>query len=96
MKEKAKELPEKFLHICEVCGKTEMLSVEEAFNDGWDYPPRIGTFGVLSPRTCGDCAMTDTLWWRLINKQTDMEHLSEKDIELIKRIKGESENLYTE
>lgn len=32
----------KLIHICEVCGKTEILTPEEAFNDGWDYPPRMG------------------------------------------------------
>ena len=24
-----------------LCGKTEIMTSEEAFNDGWDYPPRI-------------------------------------------------------
>ena len=34
-------------------------------NEGWDYPPRMGTFGIVSPRTCGDCSMMDTLWMAL-------------------------------
>ena len=45
----------KLIHICEVCGKTEMLTPAEAFSDGWDYPPRMGGFGIVGPRTCGDC-----------------------------------------
>ncbi|MCR5098816.1 MAG: hypothetical protein K6B14_07710 [Lachnospiraceae bacterium] len=28
-----------FWHYCEVCGKKEYITAEEAFNDGWDYPP---------------------------------------------------------
>ena len=26
----------KLIHVCEVCGKTEILTPEEAFNDGWE------------------------------------------------------------
>lgn len=37
-------MAKKLIHICEVCGKTEILTPEEAFNDGWDYPPRMGGF----------------------------------------------------
>ena len=33
-------MDKKLIHICEVCGKTEILTPEEAFNEGWDYPPR--------------------------------------------------------
>ena len=48
-------MDKKLIHICEVCGKTETLTPEEAFNEGWDYPPRMGGFGIVGPRTCGDC-----------------------------------------
>lgn len=41
--------PQKYKHICEVCGRCEILTPEEAFQAGWDYPPRMGFFGVLSP-----------------------------------------------
>ena len=34
-------------HVCEVCGTEETLTEEEAFEKGWDYPPRMGTFGVV-------------------------------------------------
>ncbi len=30
----------KLLHVCESCGKTEVMTPEEAFEAGWDYPPR--------------------------------------------------------
>ena len=81
----------KYKHICEVCGKTEILTPDEAFSAGWDYPPKIGTFGVVSPRTCGNCTIDKTLWWRL----TTIENyaLSEKDEEILNRIKNEPESI---
>ncbi len=56
---------QKLIHVCEVCGKTTIMTSEQAFNEGWDYPPRMGTFGIVSPRTCGNCSMMDTLWMAL-------------------------------
>ena len=45
-------------HICEVCGKVEILTSKQAFDAGYDYPGEgaiypTSIFGVLSPRTCG-------------------------------------------
>ena len=48
---KEKPLDGLLLHICEVCGRTEVLTPQEAFDKGWDYPPMMGSFGVVSPRT---------------------------------------------
>jgi hypothetical protein len=76
---------ETFEHICEVCDKTEMLNTRQAQNAGWDYPPFIGVWGVISPRTCGDCPMTETAWWAL---QTGAE-LTEKHKVTIERIQEE-------
>ena len=28
-------MEKKLIHICEVCGKTEIMTPEETFNDGW-------------------------------------------------------------
>lgn len=85
---------EGFYHYCEVCGKKEWLTPEQAYNDGWDYPPRIGSFGILSPRTCGNCSITDTLWWKIAtNKNFDKETLTNKDIEVLRRIKKEPYSL---
>ena len=39
-------MDKKLIHICEVCGKTEIMTPEAAFNDGWDYPPRMGSLGL--------------------------------------------------
>ena len=52
--ERRNKMDKKLIHICEVCGKTEILTPKEAFNEGWDYPPRMGGFGIVGPRTCGD------------------------------------------
>jgi len=53
-------------HICENCGKEVLLTSEDAWEQGWDYPPKMGTFKVVSPRTCGDCGIETSLWWEMI------------------------------
>lgn len=54
-------------YICESCGRTEIFEdPEEAFDEGWDYPPKMGKFGKISPRTCGNCGIENTLYWKLI------------------------------
>lgn len=88
-----------FWHYCEVCGKKELLTPEKAFNEGWDYPPRMGMFGVLSPRTCGKCGITDTVWWKLAtdkNKEHSIENLTDKEKKTIKRIFSEPYSLLEE
>ncbi len=64
---------EKIEQWCEACGATAMLTSEEGFEAGWDFPPRMGAWGVVSPRTCGNCAINKTLWWALTveKKSTD-------------------------
>ena len=83
----------KLIHICEVCGKTKILTPEEAFNDGWDYPPRMGAFGIVGPRTCGDCPMIFTAWWALVSDKKSLLELSPKQRETIKRIQSEPESI---
>ena len=83
----------KLIHVCEVCGKTEILTPEEAFNDGWDYPPKMGTFGIVGPRTCGDCPINLTAWWALMAEKKSLLELSQKQREVIKRIQGEPESI---
>ena len=80
---------QKLIHICEVCGKEEILTSEAAFLAGWDYPPRMGAFGVVSPRTCPDCSIMDTLWAALILKKKKVEDLSDRHEQTLKRILGE-------
>ena len=81
---------QKLLHICEVCGKTQIMTPEQAFDEGWDYPPMTGTFGTLGPRTCGDCAIADTLWWALeTRKITRTEDLTPEQRVVLERILNE-------
>lgn len=83
----------KYKYICEVCGKTQIYdSPDQAYKDGWDYPPFIGMYGVLSPRTCPNCTIDQTVWWKL--QQSD--NLTQHDIEVIERIKGEPNNIEIE
>ena len=92
----------KFWHYCEVCGKKEFITAEEAFNSGWDYPPNIGMFGILSPRTCGDCMMQDTLYWKIQTsddiryKLLSRDVLTADEILTLERILNEPESLIEE
>lgn len=85
-----------FLHICEVCGKTEILTPQEAFDQGWDYPPLMGSFGIVSPRTCPDCGMMDTAWAAITLKGIDPEKLPEQHKQTIMRIIQEPDILLTD
>ena len=78
----------KLRHICEVCGKEEILTPEEAYETGWDYPPNIGTFGVLSPRTCPNCPINETLWFKISSGEINLEKLTDKQKEFLDRIKN--------
>lgn len=86
-------MDKKLIHICEVCGKTENLTPEEAFNEGRDYPPRMGGFGIVGPRTCGNCPINLTVWWALVSEKKSVSELSQQQRETIKRIQGEPESI---
>ena len=81
------------LHICEVCGKEELLTPEEGFERGWDYPPKMGKFGVVSPRTCGDCGIRETAWWEIAANKTPADQLSERHKNTLRRILAEPGSL---
>ena len=89
-----------FWHYCEVCGKKEYITAEQAFNDGWDYPSHIGAFGVLSQRTCGDCLITGTLWFRMMQKKGEerfrTSDMTPEEIRFVERVKGEPASLLEE
>lgn len=89
-----------FWHYCEVCGKKEFITADEAYNTGWDYPPNMGVFGLLSPRTCGNCHIDETLFWK-INTGGGLpivieSSLSPKELVTWRRIKAEPESLLDE
>lgn len=83
----------RLIHICEVCGRTEILTPEEACNAGWAYPPLMGHFGVVSPRTCPNCRMVDTAWAALILDKKGLADLSPRQIDALNRILGEPESI---
>ncbi len=86
-----------FWHYCEVCGKKEYITADDAFKKGWDYPPHFGAFGMLSPRTCENCGIENTLFWKI---QTESRlpiviesSLTPKELITWRRIKAEPESL---
>jgi hypothetical protein len=76
-------------YTCEVCGKSETLSQDEAFSAGWDYPPFIGAWGVISPRTCPECPMTSTVWWAL-QMGAGADSLTDHQLDVVARIQAET------
>ncbi len=83
----------RFWHYCETCGKKELLTADEAFERGWDYPPKIGKFRLLSPRTCGECTIENTLWFKLICGNVNWDELTDSEKETLERIRNEPEGL---
>lgn len=82
-------------HICEVCGVEEVLTPDDAHAAGWDYPPRMGVFGVIGPRICPNpnCRMNETVWWALAVDGYTPEMLTEQQRATIDRIVGEPETV---
>jgi hypothetical protein len=80
-------------HICENCGKDEILCSEEAYKKGWDYPPKMGSFKIVSPRTCEECDIQTTLWWEITYNKTALDQLSERHKKTLKRIMTEPESI---
>lgn len=78
-----------FVHWCEVCGLELLLTPEIAYSLGWDYPPKMGQFGVISPRTCGACGIEGTVWFALSTKQVTVETMSDEQYKKALRIVGE-------
>lgn len=88
-----------FWHYCEVCGKKTFCTAQEAFAQGWDYPPQIGRFKFLGPRTCGDCTIKDTLFIKVHQQEIPIvieSNLTKEELKTWNRIKGEPESLLEE
>lgn len=83
-------------HICEVCGRTEILTPQEAFDQGWDYPPMMGSFGIISPRTCPNCSIMDTVWAALTLHGKNVDELAGHQKQTIERIVSEPESILVE
>lgn len=80
---------DRFEHICEVCGKTAMLTSPEAYWAGWNYPPEMGVFGVISPRTCEHCGIDATVWWAIAMDKLTLDELTPDQLKTIARIRNE-------
>ena len=80
-------------HICEVCGVEEILTPSDAFDLGWDYPPRMGKFGVVSPRCCPRCPNVRTVWWALVIDGYTEDMLTAVQQETVRRIVGEPDSV---
>jgi hypothetical protein len=77
-----------FIHWCEVCGLELLLTPEIAYSLGWDFPPKMGEFGVISPRTCGACGVEGTVWWELaVNKKTVEELTDAQYVKALRIVK---------
>lgn len=100
-KQKRKELIESmntrpFWHYCEVCGKKEYITAQQAFDSGWDYPPTFGSFGQLFQRTCGNCLMADSLYMKVMRQKLPIvieNTLTPEELRTWRRIKAEPESL---
>ncbi|MCT7373126.1 MULTISPECIES: hypothetical protein [Mycolicibacterium] len=80
-------------HICEVCGTEQDLTPEAAYEAGWDYPPKMGTFGVVGPRTCPTCIVNRTVWWALVVEKYTTDMLTPQQRETVVRICGEPDSI---
>ncbi|SKH67007.1 hypothetical protein [Mycobacteroides abscessus] len=82
-------------HICEVCGKQAILTPSQAYEAGWDYPPCMGEFAVISPRVCPICPSTSTVWWAVAVDGLALDMLSQRQRATLERILGEPGTIRT-
>ncbi|WP_407360532.1 hypothetical protein [Microbacterium sp. LBN7] len=73
---------------CEVCGREEGLSAGEAFDAGWDFAGLMPR-GIVSPRTCPDHGIEDTVWAKIAVAKIDPADFTEHDRQVIARVVAE-------
>ncbi|SIJ95037.1 hypothetical protein [Mycobacteroides abscessus] len=83
-------------HICEVCGRDEILTPAEGYAQGWDYPPCMGQFGIVGPRTCGSCPMSETVWAALTLNGVAADDLNDAQKDVVARILAEPRSIMVE
>lgn len=93
-----RKVPEEFrnkrlLHICEVCGRKELLTPEEGFRAGWDAAPYMYPFKVISPRTCAKCSIVSTVWWEIAVNHKSFDDLTDAQKKVVLRIYSEPESI---
>jgi len=81
------------LHICDGCGAEELLTTEDAYQKGWDYPPMCGPWGTLAARTCPNCGVQTSAWWSLAVDGKSFAELSEHHQNTVRRVRAEAEEL---
>jgi hypothetical protein len=65
---------------------------KEAFEQGWDYPGPDGTyktmpnygFRVMAVRTCGNCGIDSSLYWKIIKGGKLNDKVKEKMERILK------------
>lgn len=80
-------------HVCEVCDTEVILTSEDGYEAGWDYPPKMGVFGVIGPRTCPNCPIIHTAWWAVTVDGLTADMLTPRHVATIERIHGEPDNI---
>jgi len=80
-------------HICEICDKEEILTVEEGYRRRWNYPPKAGPFRALFPRTCGKCLANDSVWWDMILLKGSFSQITERQERALRRILNEPKSI---
>ena len=78
-----------FVHWCESCGHEELLDSRAAYEAGWDFPPNMGAWGVISPRTCPNCTINTTAWWAIAIEKHSIDALSPHQRKVVGRILNE-------
>lgn len=69
---------------------------EESYEAGLDYPPNMGAFGIVSQRTCPDCPINKTVWWKMAVEHRDPNSMSDDDKTVIERILHEPGSVLVE
>lgn len=90
-------LPERYWHICNACGKREILSSKEAFEQGWDYPGSDGIykdapnhgFRMFVPRKCGDCSISDSFYWKSLHGEEGIDITEKPYVDLFECVLNE-------
>lgn len=80
-------------HVCEVCGADQMLDTDVAYHAGWDYPPKMGKFGVIGRLTCRSCSVNRTAWWDIAIEGYTLDMLSPTQRTAIERIQREPKSI---
>jgi hypothetical protein len=83
----------RFHHICEICGLDEILTPDEAFEAGWNYPPRMGHFCTISDRLCPKCPSQETIWWIVMMECRSADALTDRQRAAVDRMLTEPESL---